>query len=118
MPTGHYAFNLGNISGIQRDKDASQLYINNTNISIQNSFINGSFPGAFGQPTTQGNPLPPKFQSLITGSSQIPDGYVHQHTKVSVEQDMRTSVESKEQYKSQFLQMAKNKSPQKKRAKK
>jgi len=30
------------ISAIVRDKDASQFYINNTNISIQNSIINGS----------------------------------------------------------------------------
>ena len=38
-----------NISAIQRDKDASQFFINHTNISIQNSFFNNaSFMGAAG----------------------------------------------------------------------
>ena len=41
MPEDNKTF----ISAIPRDKDSSQVYINNTQISIQNSFINGSFLG-------------------------------------------------------------------------
>lgn len=59
------------ISAIIRDKDASQLYINNTNISIQNSFINGSFVNAGTIPADQ-------VAAFQTSSQGIPEVHTSQ----------------------------------------
>ena len=77
------------ISAIIRDKDASQLYINNTNISIQNSFINGSFVNA-GQ-------IPADQVAAFTASG-IPE----------VQTSQRQTAD-KAQFKNQFMELSKKK---------